>query len=243
MPRKYGCTPHGIFPAKSCSRCARTRATRHRRNKGQPKRQVGCSAHGYFPARECSYCKDEWRRKSLGQKPKRLSCGHGPGVIARDCSICRAKYNKRYNDKKREERRKFAEETARIAEQETKGALDLGHKNDEKKTAPWNLLKPRDEAMPTWLEFQERLDQLRTPCFKRPGEFSDFNDPRYPDDPLEQLGKPFPSAQEAEELCEPCPLRNICLQFALRQREDLGVYGGKRIVGGRVYGEKGSAYA
>lgn len=242
MPRKYGCGPHGVFPAKSCAMCATARSARRRRSKGQPERPVGCSAHGFFPARECSWCKDEWRRKSLGQKPKRLSCGHGPGLIARECSVCRSRYNKKYNDKKRKERQKFAEDTARLAERENQEAL-LAHKNDDKKTAPWNLLKPRQEAMPTWLEFQDRLDEGRTPCFENPERFSDFNDPRYPEDRLEQGGNPFPTAQEAEALCEECPLLNICLEFALKQREDFGVYGGKRIVGGRVYGEKGSAYA
>lgn len=126
-----------------------------------------------------------------------------------------------------------------------RGEDDLAHKNDEKKTAAWNLLAVRQEAMPDWTEFKAELDERRTPCYRKPADFSDFNDPRYPDDPLEQQGNPFPSAQEAEEMCEECPLRiqALCLRFALKQREDFGVYGGKRIVGGKVYGEKGSNYA
>lgn len=116
-----------------------------------------------------------------------------------------------------------------------RGEDELVHKNDAKKTAPWNLLAPRPEARPTWEQFQKEMDNLRTPCFERPEDFSDFNDPRYADDPLEQLGKPFPSTGRAAELCGECPLAELCLEFAVKQKEDFGIYGGKRLVGGRIY--------
>lgn len=164
------------------------------------------------------------------------------------CATCLANTAKRYsstehgkaaNAKKERKRRRspgFREkhnEYVRLY-RANKQALEEGDvaKYDDKKTAPHNLLKPRDSAMPIWLEFQAELDKQRTPCFERPGDYMDFDDPEFPE---EATGKPLPTAQEAAELCAPCPLKFLCAEFGKTQREDWGIWGGLRMTRGKVY--------
>lgn len=106
---------------------------------------------------------------------------------------------------------------------------------DDKKTAVQKVLGIRDEAKPAWEEMSKVFDATRTPCFERPEDFFDYDDPRYPE---EASGKPFPTTGQAQDLCSGCPLtgeRGLCLTFAMKNKEDFGVWGGRRIVGGRVY--------
>ena len=163
------------------------------------------------------------------------------------CVPCRKQMQKKYystergrqvnRDKERRRRALVAKErTARLLLSQQEG--DVAHKNDEKRTAPHNALGIKQEAIESWTQMGEILETLRTPCYQNRDKFTEYADPRYPDDPLEQEGRaPFPSTGEAEEWCTGCPLlqSGVCLSYALTQKEDFGVWGGKRIVNGRVY--------
>lgn len=108
-------------------------------------------------------------------------------------------------------------------------------KYDDKKTAVQRILGIKPEAMPAHEAMSEWFESNRSPCFEQPELYSDYDDPRYPE---EQTGRPFPSTSQAEALCSDCPLRGdkgLCLEFALKNKEDFGVWGGKRIVAGRIY--------
>lgn len=144
---------------------------------------------------------------------------------ADECRVCRRASYLRYLDKTNPDRR------ARL---QPEGEVDM-HKNDEKRSAPHNVLGVKQAAMEPWSKMSRYMEELRTQCFIRPDDYIDFADPRYPDDPEEQAGNPFPSTQQAEMLCDECPIAKMCLEYALAQKEDFGVWGGKRIVGGRVY--------
>lgn len=110
-------------------------------------------------------------------------------------------------------------------------------KYDDKKTAVQRLLAPKADAMPTWTQMWEYMDANRTPCFERPEDFIDYDDPRYPE---EAVGRPIPSAFEARQLCKTvdgsdCPLLELCGKFAAQNKEAAGVWGGKRYLDGKVY--------
>lgn len=133
------------------------------------------------------------------------------------------------------EKARLREARARKVRAEERDRLAAVHKNDEKRSAPHNTLGVRDAAAEGWAQLNEGMDRMRTPCFTNRDQFIEFADPRYPNDPEEQAGSPFPSTGEAEAMCAGCPLAKICLEYALAQKEDFGVWGGKRIVNGRVY--------
>lgn len=105
-------------------------------------------------------------------------------------------------------------------------------KYDDKKTAVQRILGIKPEAMPAHEAMSEWFDSNRSPCFEQPELYSDYDDPRYPED---AIGVPMPSTGQAEALCADCPLKTLCLEFALKNREDSGIWGGKRIVAGRIY--------
>jgi hypothetical protein len=114
---------------------------------------------------------------------------------------------------------------------------ELVAKYDDKKTAVQKMLAPKPEAMPSWSRMWEYMDEHRTPCFERPEDFIDYDDPRYPE---EATGRPMPTAFEARLLCTtsdgaPCPLLELCGKFAAQNKEEAGVWGGKRYLGGKVY--------
>lgn len=122
----------------------------------------------------------------------------------------------------------------RLAKRKSRGTLEADDvaKYDDKKTAVQRVLGVRPEAAEVWAAMNAYLDDHRTPCKDRPDEFIDYDDPRYPE---EQTGRPFPSTSQAEALCSDCKIRTLCLEFGLKNREDFGVYGGKRLVNGRIY--------
>lgn len=105
-------------------------------------------------------------------------------------------------------------------------------KYDDKKTAVQRVLGIKPEAMSAHEAMSEWFESNRSPCFNNPEDYIEFDDPRYPD---EQTGRPFPSTSQAEALCSECPIRTLCLEFGLKNKEDFGIYGGKRLVGGRIY--------
>jgi hypothetical protein len=125
----------------------------------------------------------------------------------------------------------------RLSKRRARGTLedaDLA-KYDDKKTAVQRVLGIKPEAMPAHEAMSEWFESNRSPCFEQPELYSDYDDPRYPE---EQTGRPFPSTSQAEALCSDCPLRGdkgLCLEFALKNKEDFGIWGGKRIVAGRIY--------
>lgn len=109
---------------------------------------------------------------------------------------------------------------------------DLVAKYDDKKTAVHKVLGVRPEAAKSWEKLNKFFDENRTACFESPDKFSDFDDPRYPE---EGVGRKFPTAFEARILCSGCPVLELCGKFAAQNKEDFGVWGGKRYVGGKVY--------
>lgn len=194
--------------------------------------------------RACKQCKRDAKKRAKARASipmtalrYQTACKNGHPVTeetlyirdgrADECRVCRRASYLRYLDKTNPGRR------ARL---QPEGEVDM-HKNDEKRSAPHNVLGIKQAAAPSWRAMSERMEELRTPCFVRPDDFIDFADPRYPDNPEEQEGKPLPSKYQAEALCAECPIRELCLEYALAQKEDFGVWGGKVIVGGRVYRE------
>lgn len=67
----------------------------------------------------------------------------------------------------------------------------------------------------------ERYPDIPQPeCIDRPGEFVDY-------------GYPLPTAEEAEALCAPCLLLELCNPSARHVRPDWGIQGGIVWVNGR----------
>lgn len=162
------------------------------------------------------------------------------GRICRTCKLAKqaaARQRKRERIAKDPYYAEQVRERDRLSKQRQRAGDDLGHKNDEKRSAPHNALGIKPEAVDAWLKSGKLFEQMRTPCHNEPDKFIEYADPRHPDDPEEQAKTPFPSTAEAEAACEGCPLvqSGVCLEYALKQKEDFGIWGGKRIVGGRVY--------
>jgi len=139
------------------------------------------------------------------------------------------------NESKRESYREKNRLYMRKLRAVERGDVEALKKYDDKATTPHNLLgiKPAAEAL--WTQFNDYLDHNRTPCKDRPELYSDYDDPRYPD---EATGVPMPTTGQAEALCAECPLTGkggICLKYALAQKEDSGIWGGHRVVAGRIY--------
>lgn len=107
----------------------------------------------------------------------------------------------------------------------------MGTSSANAKNAPWNLHKTKPEAREVWQQFQLALDQTRTPCFQKPELYTDYDDPRFPED---ATGNAMPSAADAAERCRPCPLLALCAEFAHKERPDWGTYGGERWSGGKI---------
>lgn len=127
-------------------------------------------------------------------------------------------------------------ESGRIARREARARKRLEGRDvakyDDKKTAVQRVLGIKPEAMPAHEAMSEWFESNRSPCFEQPELYSDYDDPRYPED---ATGIPMPSTGQAEALCADCPIRTPCLEFALKNKEDFGIWGGKRIVAGRIY--------
>ena len=84
--------------------------------------------------------------------------------------------------------------------------------------------------MPAWTRFQERMAEERTACYKNPELFTDYDDPRYPD---ENTGRPMPTRSQARRMCEDCPLFAECDDYRKAQNEDWGTWAGVVMVGGK----------
>lgn len=116
---------------------------------------------------------------------------------------------------------------------------DLAHKNDEKKTAPWNALKPKEAAMPAWNNFQDAMAEQRTACYLEPEKFMDWADPEGVEDDPEELNRsPIPSRNQALAMCADCPLFDLCKEYQSKQKETHGVWHGVRYVNGKNWDEQ-----
>lgn len=104
----------------------------------------------------------------------------------------------------------------------------------EKRSVPWNLLRPRAEASPAFDEFNEALKVTVVPCRGREDEFTEYADPRPSRDEPDAALRPMPSAPQAEAMCSGCPLIDLCREYAHADKVDFGVWGGERWLGGKV---------
>lgn len=154
---------------------------------------------------------------------------------AKDRRVCRVcKREQKARDRRDPEVGARRREYDRLWRQSVRGNGLEGNRDvaryDDKKTAVQRILAPKPEAMPTWERMWEHMDANRTPCFERPEDFIDYDDPRYPD---EATGRPMPTAFEARQMCAPCPLLELCGKFAAQNKEAAGVWGGMRFIDGK----------
>jgi hypothetical protein len=103
----------------------------------------------------------------------------------------------------------------------------------EKKSVPWNLLRPRPEASLAFDEFNEAAKYTDTKCRGRAVEFTEYRDtrPAYVDDNEGRL--PMPSAADARKMCAGCDVFELCEAYAELERPDFGIHGGIRWLGGK----------
>lgn len=104
----------------------------------------------------------------------------------------------------------------------------------EKRSAPWNTLRPRTDAGEIFDEFNEQLKVTEVPCRGRELEFTEYADTRsaYDDENEGRLAPPTRS--EARALCAGCPLFDLCGAFARAEKPDYGIWGGVRWQNGRA---------
>lgn len=82
--------------------------------------------------------------------------------------------------------------------------------------------------------FDQALEEYTPPCresTQTPNPWTDWD--RYPHN-REPYETRMPTAKEARGLCEPCPLKDMCLDYALSTGQSHGVWGGKRISDGTI---------
>lgn len=114
---------------------------------------------------------------------------------------------------------------------------DLASKQDEKANSPWNSLKPKGDARDALADLNLALESGRTNCFKRPAEFADFDDPRFPDEWVAGNPRPIPSLAERKILCEDCFAFDLCRNYGRVAKPDFGIFGSDMYVGGKIYEE------
>lgn len=109
---------------------------------------------------------------------------------------------------------------------------ELAKSDDDKPTAPWNLLRPKPFARDAWEEFQEGLAELRRDkkapnCDSRPADFMDYAERG---EKPEEGQKPFPDRNTAAALCESCPVFELCKTFSRIEQPVWGVHAGVRFI-------------
>lgn len=104
----------------------------------------------------------------------------------------------------------------------------------EKRSVPWNLLRPRSEASAAFDEFNDSLKVTTVPCRGREAEFTEYCDPRPTRDEDTDGRYAMPSREHAKQMCAPCPLLELCKDYAHLDRPDFGIWGGQRWLGGKV---------
>lgn len=106
----------------------------------------------------------------------------------------------------------------------------------EKRSVPWNLLRPRAEASNIFDEFNDALKYTDVPCRGRASEFTEYRDPRPSrEDDAEREGRlPMPSHEQARLMCGGCELLSQCDAFARAEKPDFGIWGANRWLNGKV---------
>lgn len=168
---------------------------------------------------------------------------NGKGNRYPNCRTCRQAYRRQYKKrpevkaKKRavQEQRKVAQTGVPTVHSITGREIPFGeYMGTEKRSVPWNLLRPRAEASLAFDEFNEALKVTSVPCRGRAAEFTEYSDPRgaYADDNEGRL--PMPGSEQARLMCRPCPLFDLCGDYAKLDKPDFGIHAGQRWLGGRV---------
>ena len=103
---------------------------------------------------------------------------------------------------------------------------------------PMNYLALKGDAQEALDDLNAAMETQRTNCFERPGDFMDFDDPRYPDEWDAENLRPVPDAEKRKLLCEDCPLSTLfgtgeCGVYAAVAKPDFGLYDGELYVGGK----------
>lgn len=224
---------HGKVGKNKCRACRNESDTAFRRRKGMKPQQIGCGPHGYYPAKDCRWCSRERQNRlnwSKGAKPRVYGVCDRHGrwwPRFRQCNEClkvsRARWEKKHRAK-----------LATLDAVERKWEADLAKNDDDKPSAPWNRLKPNERAAPVWAKLVEEISYYRTPCFEKPDQFTDYDDPRFPDEHDPDNPRPMPTKVQAAQMCSGCPLLgNLCGEYAEAQKEDWGVWDGAVFIGGR----------
>lgn len=168
---------------------------------------------------------------------------NGKGHSYPNCRTCRQEYRRDYRNRPEVLAKKRAKRNERLASRNKTVpvyALSGRQLSDEeymgtkeKRSSPWNALRPRPEASLAFDEFNAALKFSDVPCRGRAAEYTEFQDPRgWVDDNEGRL--PMPSAGEARDLCKACPLAELCGAYAEADKPDFGVFNGQRWVGSKV---------
>lgn len=175
---------------------------------------------------------------------------HGDNVIWRQngegkkhpgCRECRRTYRVNYNSRpdirKRDMIRKEQSRLSTVTPvYDTNGEIIPWetYLGIEKRSVPWNLLRPRAEASPAFDEFNEALKYTAVPCRGRAAEFTEYADPRASFADENEGRAPMPTRSIAAKLCAGCPLADLCKTYAHLDKPDFGIHAGERWVGGKV---------
>lgn len=169
---------------------------------------------------------------------------NGKGRSYPNCRTCRQAYRRSYRARPEVIAKKRAKAQERVSQKNEHPVIyalsgaEISWENympsGEKRSAPWNLLRPKPEASLVFDEFHDALKLTDVPCRGRAAEFIDYADPRpaFAEDNEGRL--PMPTADEARELCKSCPLIELCGAYAAVDRPDFGIFAGKRYVAGKV---------
>ena len=188
------------------------------------------------------------RRNSLGEIDYECPTGHrvhGENVLWRSngknqrtptCKKCRSYYRAENRKKNKFNARAAIEKTAVPLQYDSYGELIPWEEclGIEKRSAPWNLLRPSFDASAVFDDFHEALLYTDVPCRGREAEFTDYQDPRASLNEDNDGRPPMPGREQARLLCAGCPLIEQCRAYAHADKPDFGVWGGERYLGGKV---------
>lgn len=193
------------------------------------------------------------RRNELGEVDYRCSRDHrvygenvewrknGKGKSHPGCRQCRREYVNRYSQRpdvkaraKKYERIRPKISTAPAYNSRGEEIPLEEYLGAEKRSVPWNLLRPRPEASSVFDEFNEALKVTNVPCRGRAAEFTEYSDPRAAYASDNEGRAPMPTKSQATAMCASCPLLELCGDYAAIERPDFGVHAGNRWVNGKV---------
>lgn len=198
-----GCTPHGFYPAGKCTDCKRVQQQNYRRKIGVKPRQIGCTPHGVYPAKDCQWCNIKWaegKRRRRGIAARVYNCKHMN--YAKTCNLCKAEGEA----KRRNIRAKLSEQLRLEADRVAEAESVVARKDDDRPTAPWNLLKPSQQAQPFFNALLAEMDHSgeRAKCEGKGEEYS-YGDGHKP------------TRLHAQELCAGCPFLIQCREYGEKE--------------------------